>query len=708
MDMDLHILQERIRRDPLSYQTEFLSQFQHFQAQLTSLELNPSTTSSRLCHVASFIGAVAHCFKLETSKLAVPIADILTHSATILTPEIRLSLVKLLALLRVRGAAKAELVIPLFFRLLGCRDKHLRRVLHGCIVSDIRRIGKNGPGRRELQVFMFKMVREQDEVMVKRGLAVLADLFRKRIWNDAKCANMIAEACFHDNMPVALMAVRFMLNSESRDINGDDDIDEDDENGDDNGSQFCRDGQKAAELWKAYHMTGKKSSKKRKQMERVINRLSRVKSVTSHGAVTERNAGEPALEAMMLINDPQEFAERLFSDIQHRRKKESYENRLVFINLISRLVGMHELLLFNLYSFLQRYLQPAQPEVTKVLAYLTQACHEKVPPDVLHPILRGLADSFVSERSSPPAVAAGINTIRAICARVPLAILDEENENKSGEEQEAPLLEDLVQYKSNKDKGVMMASRSLIALYREVQPGLLHKKDRGRVGAEAVQTGVGGSMKAYGEMKVASGVDGIDLLNEKDDEEEEEMDGEIEDADNVQDGEFGDGSEREEQVKEVGEDEKDGNKDGEERESKRVRFTDQVDGGDEKKEMRIEEMELLSNEDFAKIRERRAAKALGIEVRVTDTTNAVDPDELQGPIKREKQTAQERKLSIMEGREGREKYSSKKGKDKGGGSTNKKKVKSKSNAMVIHKRRKKSKMSRRERQLGKRKRKDYR
>ena len=61
----------------------------------------------------------------------------------------------------------------------------------------------------------------------------------------------------------------------------------------------------------------------------------------------------------------------------------------------------------------------------------------------------------------------GINAIKEITKRCPLA-LDE------------ALLRDLVEYKSYKDKAVMMAARSLIQLYRTMHPELLHKKDRGR------------------------------------------------------------------------------------------------------------------------------------------------------------------------------------------------------------------------------------
>ena len=40
------------------------------------------------------------------------------------------------------------------------------------------------------------------------------------------------------------------------------------------------------------------------------------------------------------------------------------------------------------------------------------------------------------------------------------------------------LLQDLAMYKTHRDRGVAMAARSLIQLFRTVNPDLLHKKDR--------------------------------------------------------------------------------------------------------------------------------------------------------------------------------------------------------------------------------------
>eukprot|EP00170_Pyropia_yezoensis_P006201 contig_25236_g6220 len=50
--------------------------------------------------------------------------------------------------------------------------------------------------------------------------------------------------------------------------------------------------------------------------------------------------------------------------------------------------------------------------------------HERVPPEELHPLIRALADNFVCDRSSVEAIATGLNAIRAVCARAPLAIMD--------------------------------------------------------------------------------------------------------------------------------------------------------------------------------------------------------------------------------------------------------------------------------------------
>lgn len=711
MDTDLIVLQERCRKDPQSYRIEYIAQQNHYLALLASATLRPAEASARLPDAASFVASTAALYGDEASAaVAAPTIALLQQSAAALAPATRRALVRTLALLRARGAADAAVVIPLFFRLLSCEDKVLRRMLHGHILSDVKRLQASGDkGRRSLQSFLFGMVSEPNEVLVKRSLNVLVDLFRRRIWNDARTANVIASCVFHEAAPVALIATKFLLDSESK--SGDEgegefaDDDDDEEDEPERAAARGHDSKKAADMWKAYGLTGKKSTKKRKQMERTINRLTRVKRTPGSGndALTQ----QPSFAAMYLLNDPQTFAERLYTDLQTRRRNEPYENRLVFINLLTRLVGTHQLLVLNLYPFLQRYLQPAQPEVTRVLAYLAQGCHELVPPDVLHPVVRGLADNFVSERCSPPAMAAGLNTIRAICARVPLAIFDAENEEKAEDKQEAPLLEDLVQYKSNRDKGVVMAARSLISLYRDVNPRLLHKRDRGRAGAEAVQKGTAGPAPAYGRAKFATGVEGVELLAESSAEEDEAAEMDSEDSNADVDDASADGD-----VEEPEGDVDDSSKPQVILPSKDA---DEASNGAAKSE-HTDQLRILTDDDYKRIRARAAAKVVeggggkrtrNSGVQHMDTGDAVDPYDIQGVVTKTRKTLAERMESVLAGREGREKYGSRKGLTKGGGSTNKAKLKGKSNSMVIHKQRRKSKMSRNERQKAKTKKRAY-
>lgn len=782
MDVDVAVLQERCRKDPESYRAEYLAQHNHFLALLASATLRPSEASSRLPDMASFVASTAPLFGTKVAaEIADPIVELLSLSAPALEPNIRRSLVRTLALLRARGVVESSVVIPLFFRLLGCEDKQLRRMLQGHIVSDVKRMQASGDtAKRGLQAYLYGIVEEPNEVLVKRSMHVLVDLFRRRIWNDARTANVVGSCVFHESMPVAMVAANFLLDSESKSGDGDENSgSEDDEDDLENKyNRRGRDGKKASDMWKAYNLTGKKSTKKKKAMERTISRVTRVKRTAGSRGLDDRHG---SFAAMMLLNDPQSFAERLYSDLQTRRRSTPYEHRLVLINLLTRLVGTYKLLVLNLYPFLQRYLQPAQSEVTRVLAYLVQACHDLVPPDVLHPTLRLIADNFVSDRCSPPAMAAGLNTIRAICARVPLAIFDEENEAKPDDEQEAPLLEDLVQYKSSRDKGVVMAARSLVMLYRDINPRLLHKRDRGRAGAEAVQKGTAAPAPAYGMLNFATCVEGVELLREDTDEDsvDDEDDGHSNaDAEEIGRGErepkrldkTNDGIVEEEEVHEDSsasekgitddadvdaESDSDppheafentcprtgvsrGSRTGRDREgddpaecepaadahratASAQNSTAELDSMDEDnaetvpdaQALRPDMERILTDEDYARIRARRAARLVeGSRTRQrpgvdADTGEAVEPSDIQGYVKRERRTLEERMESVLAGREGREKFGSRKGFNKGGGSSNKAKLKSKANSMVIHKQRKKNKLSRRERQAMKTKKRAY-
>src|SRR5436305_557061 len=86
----------------------------------------------------------------------------------------------------------------------------------------------------------------------------------------------------------------------------------------------------------------------------------------------ERKKNQPHplnFSAFHLLHDPQGFAETLFS--KHLNKESSklnLEQKLLVLQLVSRLVGLHKLTVISLYSYFFKYLTPRQTSVTSFLA----------------------------------------------------------------------------------------------------------------------------------------------------------------------------------------------------------------------------------------------------------------------------------------------------------------------------------------------------
>jgi len=190
------------------------------------------------------------------------------------------------------------------------------------------------------------------------------------------------------------------------------------------------------------------------------------------------------------LKDPQIFVERLFLKLKNSR--ETWSIKMLYIGVISRILSYHQVILFNFYTFIQCYLSPKQKNITKLLIYTAQAIHQFIPPEIIKPLIFYLAKKFVTEQNSNEAIAVGINTIRAICARQPLAI-------------NSDLLRSLILYQKHKDKAVIMAARSLIHLYRLENPELLLKKDRGKWVKMAYKY-------EYGRSKLDLLIKGLELL----------------------------------------------------------------------------------------------------------------------------------------------------------------------------------------------------
>lgn len=374
-----------------------------------------------------------------------------------------------------------RLLNTLFPILISTPSKNLRTLLFQKILSDLRTSNANATNHRlnrTIQSVLFTLVSSDPESA--KGLwavKITRELWKRQIWSDSKAVEIMKEASLADNEKIVVGAVNFFLG-------GDKEREElEDESSD----------EEAVDIGRLKHQMGinKKSKKKARAVDHAIATIKK----------KERKKKQPHplnFSAFHLLHDPQGFAEALFSKhLQKTKSKLNLEQKLLVLQLVSRLIGLHKLTILSIYSYFLKYLTPRQPSVTSFLASLAQASHSLVPPDVLEPLIQKIANEFVSEAAAAEVASAGLNAIREICTRQPLAMND-------------TLLQDLVMYKKSKDKGVMMAAKGLMGLYREVGADMLKKRDRGKAAAMGLRSGERKDQR-FGE-EVGGEIEGIELL----------------------------------------------------------------------------------------------------------------------------------------------------------------------------------------------------
>ncbi|XP_073980589.1 SDA1 domain containing protein Mys45A isoform X3 [Rhodnius prolixus] len=680
-------LQNLIKRDPLSYKDEFIQQKRHYESLLSLFELHPDEYNKSLVDLVMFMAQVSSCYPDSLKDFPQELVNILGTHNTVLHAEMRMAFCRALILLRNRNLLAPMDLLTLFFLLLRSHDKALRQYLEDHIISDIKNMNakqKNMKLNGSLQNFMYNMLNDSNKKAVKMSLNIMVELYKKNVWRDAKTVNVIATAMFSKIMVTAL---RFFLSSdESKD-------DSEDSDSDDN-TPSARDVIMANKF-------NKKTRKREKHLKKVKNVISKSKKKKKKRTTLDNN-----FSALHLIHDPQGIAEKLFKQIETRNEK--FEVKVLTLDVISRLIGLHQLILLNFYPFIQRFLQPHQKEVTKLLLFVAQASHDLVPPDVLEPILRTLVNNFVTERNTSDVMAIGLNAVKELCAKCPLAM----NED---------LLRDLVQYKNYRERSVNMAAKSLIHLYRTSLPELLHKRDRGKPTESTIELKV----KNFGEIDVKDYIPGAEVLVQE--KEKKDKAGENSDSEN-DDEEWIDDSESEEEIELSGNDSDKVNEedlDTSTNESNRSRTISENDKVSEKKtekknpqEILIEKKKLastvsttkiLTDEDFHKIEAAQLAKEVyalkhrGVKRPAEEEAERgelITLADIENIYKKRKQSKEDRIQSVRKGQEGREKFGYKVGRQNPFASTtNREKRKTKNFMMVRHKARSKVKRSFKDKQL---------
>ncbi|KAF2119893.1 SDA1-domain-containing protein [Lophiotrema nucula] len=486
VDADLASLQYRCRRDPQSYRDDFQRQYDQYKTYLELFLQNPSSTDDNslisLREQIDFVAHVADSYPSITATFPDDLIKLLGHHEE-LEHETREKIVGSLVLLRNKDVITSELLLrTLFPILIATTSKALRQLLFSKVISDLRTSNSKSTNHRlnkTIQTVLHNLLTE-DRSSPKGiwAVKITREMWKRQIWTDAKAVEIMKEAALADNEKVIAGGVRFFLGGDKeREEAAEESSDEDD----------------GVDMGKLRHQAGinKKTKKKERELKKAAATVKKKeKKKTAPHALN--------FSALHLLHDPQGFAETLFSKhVQNSKSKLTLDTKILVLQLVSRLVGLHRLTVISLYSWFLKYLTPRQQSVTAFLACLAQSTHNLVPPDVLEPLIQKIANEFVSEGSASEVCAAGLNSIREICVRQPLAMND-------------TLLQDLVDYRKSKDKGVQFAARGLLSLYREVGAELLKRRDRGKDAAMGLRSGAH-QERRFGEEEVGE-IEGIELL----------------------------------------------------------------------------------------------------------------------------------------------------------------------------------------------------
>ncbi|KAF9052728.1 SDA1-domain-containing protein [Panaeolus papilionaceus] len=688
-------LQNLIKRDPVAYKEEFLQQWNHYNSTREIFKINPNDQVQHFKELVTFIAQVATCYPKETAEFPTQISSLLLDGYATLSPDTRKTLVQNLIMLRNKDViTSVELLKSLFPLLPRTSSSTLRTYIRNQILTDIRVANmrsQNHKLNRAVQAMLFSMVEHgmSGDVQGDKGklkmtsanpegqnseeamwaIVLTKELWRKGIWSDAKSVSIVAQGCFHPVTKVQSASLHFFLGSEE----AGDDSDDEDETIDVKGLQHRR------EINKKTRSGDKKLKKQMKAAKK--QRKEKGKDTL------------PNFSAIQLLHDPQTFGEKLYDILNTYDKRFSLDHKILIMQLLSRVMGSHKLCVLGFYTYIIKYLSYRQLRVPSILVALAQSVHDLTPPDAITPVIRKLAQEFVHPGVASEVIAAGLNSIREISRRQPWGM-------------EEDLLGDLIEYRKSKDKAVTAGARGLLKLYREVNPSMLKRRERGK----DASMGLNLTARAlpYGHTaEAAVDVAGLSLLEEhlkrlreedgdELEEDEDDWNGWDVESDSSSDSEASEGW-----INVESDDDND------------LEISDSEDEAEVKKApipekdavtqattvSTLSTTKILTPADFALLDDLRRQAAeptagstkpkrkLGANAQPEDLENEfISENDILGPRKKAKADYAERMASIQKGREGRDKFGSRKGKQNKAApssSTNREKARNKPIMMIL-------------------------
>ena len=457
--------QDRVKRDKESYKEEFLKILKKFEEQFTIFLFDPSKKIKGFKELLLFFAHLSHLFKTETEFIPKGLCKIISENYLTIPHEVRLTIVDSLSIMCKSGILSLLEVIPLFFNLMRCQDKILRKRLTDYIISALTKVNekhKNININKNIQNFCEKLLEDSNKKLARKTLNIIVNLYQKKIWNDSRTINMLANiAVTAKDIKISSAACQFFL-SEYNTEEGD-----------------SSDEEELEELKNKYKLLGKGYSQKTKKRKEKLKQL--MKSIEKKEERNKKINTTSNFLPIDQLNDPQTFAEKLFH-LMNSFQSGNFSHKLIILRLLGRILGRHRLLINNFFNSTIPLIKAEQKDLSVILASIIEATHDQIPPVELEPLIKKLFDFFISDVLPPHQITLGLNTLYGIMERCPYCI-DEKYFN---------VCEELRNYKN---KSVANAARAVCNLYKE------HSDKNG------IENGFG-----FGDAKFHDTIEGIELL----------------------------------------------------------------------------------------------------------------------------------------------------------------------------------------------------
>ena len=299
--MNLLLLQNKLKKDPLSYKQDFETQLIHFKSLLEIFKLDLAEENEEIQQVGLFL---CHCCQCYSSDFSTVILDFLFIHHHQMAPMTRLKLVQGVLLMN-KQKIDSHRIIELCFQLLDLKDKEMRDLVRNYLVRVFKK--------------SLKLKIKAQSMIIKslnyRTMQICIELYQKNVWNCSKTIQIIQSGLFSDDLKLVKLSCLFFLGKfdTPQEPESEDEVD--------------------LTTISFKNQVNRKTKSRSNQYEKALSKLKRKER-------QKNNVENFNFSALHLVNDPQDLSEKLLQKLRQLTIKNllPFESRILFMDLISRLI----------------------------------------------------------------------------------------------------------------------------------------------------------------------------------------------------------------------------------------------------------------------------------------------------------------------------------------------------------------------------------